>query len=522
MNKVLCRQRIVSAYAVSAGPRGAVSRLAGARSVSRQRIYREDAWVQQRLEKPCWQAERQKLRTENAALQARVAAVEKQARPRVLLDADKQAEFASVGQAVGVSLPVLRQLLRVLLGQQAPSVAKLGRLTQAAAARAGPLLTVLDAVAKPLARSGAVDEIYTKKPTLMVVEPDSMCWLVGQQSASASGAAWRQVFADLPNLALALRDAGTGLKSGIQQANADRSAHGQAPLAEQQDHFHSLYAGARGLGRTIRRAQAAYARAEKLENKYQRLRRHGHSLNGITRQKAAQWRKAEQAFDRWTEQERSWQQVKAALKLVTPAGDLNTPERAAQRVAEAMAALPEADFGPSKRQLQEPATYTYLREVQRQVAQLDVAAEVKDAAVKQACLRQRPELLQGDSAQAAALRGLLLVSMVVLTKAEAVGVQAARAIQGIFRSAWRASSPVECLNSVVRMQQARHRKLSQGLLDLKRLHWNVHEFRTGKRRHRSPYEHLGVHLPQGVTWWELLQWTPEQLRQQLSALQKAI
>jgi len=35
----------------------------------------------------------------------------------------------------------------------------------------------------------------------------------------------------------------------------------------------------------------------------------------------------------------------------------------------------------------------------------------------------------------------------------------------------RASSAVECLNSVGRMHQARHRHVSQEMLDLKRLYW---------------------------------------------------
>ena len=75
--------------------------------------------------------------------------------------------------------------------------------------------------------------------------------------------------------------------------------------------------------------------------------------------------------------------------------------------------------------------------------------------------------------------------------------------------------------SVARMQQARHRKLSQGLLDLKRLYWNCHTFRTGRRQKTSPYERLGVVLPKGLRWWQLLKMTPEQLRDKLSTLQPA-
>jgi hypothetical protein len=85
---------------------------------------------------------------------------------------------------------------------------------------------------------------------------------------------------------------------------------------------------------------------------------------------------------------------------------------------------------------------------------------------------------------------------------------------------WRSSSLVEGLNSVLRMQQQRQKRLTQGLLDLKRLHWNLHVFVAGRRRKKSPYERLGVVVPPGG-WWQLLRLPPEQLRQQLSALNPA-
>ncbi len=80
----------------------------------------------------------------------------------------------------------------------------------------------------------------------------------------------------------------------------------------------------------------------------------------------------------------------------------------------------------------------------------------------------------------------------------------------------RASSAVECFNSVVRMHQARHRNLSQELLDLKRLYWNCRGFREGKRRGRCPYELLGLKLPT-YDPWALLQIDPEELKKQLSS-----
>jgi len=83
------------------------------------------------------------------------------------------------------------------------------------------------------------------------------------------------------------------------------------------------------------------------------------------------------------------------------------------------------------------------------------------------------------------------------------------------RQAVRASSAVEGVNSVVRMHQGRHRHVSQGMLDLKRLYWNCRVFREGKRKRRNPYELLGLKLPTS-DWWQLLQMDPQELEQKLS------
>src|SRR5206468_10983115 len=93
----------------------------------------------------------------------------------------------------------------------------------------------------------------------------------------------------------------------------------------------------------------------------------------------------------------------------------------------------------------------------------------------------------------------------------------ARRVGAVLRGAWRASSLVECVNSVARMQQARHRKMTQGLLDLKRLYWNLRRFRTGRRKAQTPYGLLGLTLPD-LSFWEFLMLSPEELREKLSAM----
>ena len=103
----------------------------------------------------------------------------------------------------------------------------------------------------------------------------------------------------------------------------------------------------------------------------------------------------------------------------------------------------------------------------------------------------------------------------VVREDEDPAVAAITQVGQVLRQAWRASSLVECLNSVARMQQPRHRRMTPGLLALKRLYWNCRTFATGRHR-QTPYGLLGVPLPTR-DWWELLRMPPEQLPQQLPA-----
>jgi hypothetical protein len=145
---------------------------------------------------------------------------------------------------------------------------------------------------------------------------------------------------------------------------------------------------------------------------------------------------------------------------------------------------------------------------------------VREALVQAEGLRRQPEALRGEGQRAAALRGGVLVTGVVLSPWGEGGAEAVRLVRGALASVWRASSLVEGLNSVLRMQQGSQKRLTPELLDLKRLYWNRHVFAAGRRKKHSPYGRLGLVLPKG-SWWQLLQMPPEQLRQELSALNPA-
>jgi hypothetical protein len=517
MGMVAPGQRIASAYVVVWGPYGAVTRHARERGVSRQCLYRESLGVIAAVEGSTYRQQVQELEQCVRDLRARVAELEQRRPLTVLVDEAKQAELASMAQAEGVSLPVMHRLLRALLGDAAPKVAQLGRWTKAASDRATKLLPVLDEFSRPLVEQAAADEIYVgRQPILMVVEPDSLCWQSGRLAEHADGPNWAQEFQVYPALAQVSRDAGTGMAKGLATVNADRQREGQKSIADQLDHFHTLREGGRALRITQARAQRALTKAEEVQKEVDHLQRQGQSVAGHATHLATCWRRAEQCLDDWSRKERAWQRVQDALRLYTPGGELNDRARAEAVLTEVLPVFTGVEWAKTKRLLLRAETFTFLDRVQEQLATLPVAPEVRAAAVRREGLRRHPELLQGDTVQAAALRGLALVLGLILAKADAGGQAAIAGVQALLRHTWRASSLVEGINSVVRMQQARHRRLTQGMLDLKRLYWNTRAFRCGKRKGQSPYQRLGMRLPQ-MTWWDLLKLTPEQLREKLSA-----
>jgi len=513
MGMVALEQRIASAFFVIHGRYGDVSRYAQERGVCRQSIYNEAAALRKALASA--RQENQQQREQLQRTQQQVTELMARLAQAVVIDAEKQQQMACVGQARGVTLRDCRELLEVFI--PAPlSVAELGRRTRAAGKKAGPLLAVFDEVAQQKTCETAADEIYVKDPVLMVVEPESLCWLAGRLSAEVSGKAWARELEKLPNLEEVMRDGGAGLAKGVALVNKQRQAQGKSPLTDQGDHFHALRPGGVGMNKAKRQAQKALAAAEAAQKQLDACARQGQKQTGPAVRASHAWKKAEKAMDTWQQRSQLWEKTKQALQLFTPDGELNTRQQAESVLAETLPQLPDGDFEKAKRQLAQPEMLNYLDRVEAKIAALPFAEEVKQAAVRQEGLRRRPEALQGENPKAAALRGVLLLCAVVLSKAGDEGSQALAAVKDIIRRAYRASSLVECINSVLRMHQAGHRRMTQELLDLKRLYWNCHTFSTGRRRHTTPYQRLGVPWPPGLRWWDVLKLTPEQLRHKLS------
>jgi hypothetical protein len=512
---------LASAAVVFFGHYGAVAALASQRGVHRQTLYREAHSAAAAVDGAAHRQQLHDLRQRLDDALARCAALEQQLAQAVVFDEHRLAEFAATAQAEGVPFPAAAALLRVGLRDHAPSVARLGRRAQAAGRRAAAALAVVDRFSRPRARQVAPDEIFSgRKPVLMTIEQHSLCWLGGRLANSRDGAEWAAEFRLLPNAQQVTRDGGQGLRKGLEIVNAERAAKGQTAVADQDDHFHQLQQARVALRAVRAKATRALRRAEQAQRAYDRVRRQGQRSGGLGRSAHNGWHKAEQAFDRWARQEKAWERLRAALGLFTPEGELNTRARAEAEVQAALAELTGPEWTRARRRLVVPELFTFLDRVHAQLEALPLAPGQRAQLVRCEGLRRRPGLLRGEGVAAAALRGVVLAVGAWVSLWGEAGAWAQAAVRAVLADAWRASSLVEGVNSVLRMHQRRQKRLTQGLLDLKRLHWNVHVFRAGKRKGQSPYQRLGLKLPPG-SWWDLLQKDPKVLQQELSALNPA-
>src|SRR5262249_37942779 len=158
-----------------------------------------------------------------------------------------------------------------------------GRRTQAAGAKAGQLLAVLDEEVRTRVRQAAAAEIYVRAPVLMTVEPDSRCWVSGRRTDQVSGTGWAEEFRLLPNFEQLTRDGGTALAQGVAGVNRERQEHGPPPVVEQGDHYHALRGGSSGL----RRAAKALAAAEMAQAQVAECQRQGQDARGASQRARA-------------------------------------------------------------------------------------------------------------------------------------------------------------------------------------------------------------------------------------------
>src|SRR5215510_12042061 len=513
---------IGNAAAVLSGTWGAVTRRAQQSGYSRTAVYTHAQHVVQAVVSEqagrisydaLWQ-ETERLKAENEALWQAWSEAEalSEAKPR---------NFAGSGCAMGLSLSPIVTLFALVLPRGAvPSRAMGGRWVQEAAAQAGRLLVVLDLACQARVRVLCLDEIFLHRaPVLMAIEPHSMAWMAGQRGPDRSGESWCEVLTHWPCLEHVIADGGQGLERGVQLANAGRCAQGEAAEAVSSqamtmglDVFHTQRELARVLQRQWKHAERQLDTASQADAKVARYRRQGREPRGVSGVAGRAWRKAERLLAQAGNAQEAVHQIAAALSWFDATGRLYCRQTAQAQLDEASQQLQGDCWSKVKRLLSDERT---LRHVDRLRAHLTTAVSepvLRDALTRLWYVNDQMQQAQGDAC--VRLRQLVVIEQVLCERLCPQWQSAYRRVDALLRHAVRASSAVECVNSVVRMHQGRQRHMSQGLLDLKRLYWNCRVFREGKRKGQSPYALLGLHLPSS-DWWQLLQMAPEELEQKL-------
>jgi hypothetical protein len=265
----------------------------------------------------------------------------------------------------------------------------------------------------------------------------------------------------------------------------------------------------RVLARHGRRAEAAWQKAEAADVRRDARKRQGLDARGVAQTARAAWRKATTAFEQVQRWEAAWGRIAAAWELFRADGRLNDRTHARAEIAAALVDLSGAEWSKVRNLLNDPRSLAFLDRMHRRLE----AAEPQSA--WRSALTWRWWLRHGRVA-AAANRPIALLRAVT-RRGELDEPEQARyaRVAAVLETTVRASSAVECMNSVLRMQQSRHKRMSQAMLDLKRLYWNSHALRSGPRKNACPYRALGLELPT-YEFWELLQADPTRLTQELS------
>lgn len=348
----------------------------------------------------------------------------------------------------------------------------------------------------------------------MGIEPASMTAVFCEDAPDRKAETWERSLAPFDRLEFAVSDAAQGIAKAVADIAAARRDDPGAPALEHGlDLFHTTMQANRVLARHWRRAEATWAEAEAADREVAGSKRQGVDARGVAQTARVAWGRAVTRLEHTERLESAWGRARAALDLFGPDGWLKNRACAEAEIGATLKDLVGPDWAKVRNFLKDRRSLAFLDRMNRRLESAEPRREWREAMAWRWRLRHRrpttPDPLTG------------LVRAVgrdrVLDQAERASYDR---VAAVLKDTFRASSAVECMNSVLRMQQSRHKRMTQPMLDLKRLYWNCHRFGAGPRRKACPYQVLGLNLPT-FDFWRLLQADPKELAQRLSTARNA-
>jgi hypothetical protein len=334
-------------------------------------------------------------------------------------------------------------------------------------------------------------------------------------AADRKAETWVEQLAPFDRLEFAISDAAKGIAKAVSDLAQARREDPEAPALEHGlDVFHTTMEARRVLAQEWRRVEAAWEKAESADLEVARSRRQGIDARGVARSAQVAWGRATALFGQAESHEAAWGRAHAALDLFRADGQLNDGGHARAEIAEALKGLTGPDWSKVRNFLDDPRSLSFLDRMGRRLEAAEPDAGWREAMAWRWWLVHR---------RAMCSHPLMRLVRAVGRECELSEPEQASydRVSAVLRDTFRASSAVECMNSVLRMQQSRHKLMTQPMLDLKRLYWNCHEFRSGPRKEACPYQVLGLRLPT-YDFWTLLQTDPKELTQRLSTARNAV
>jgi hypothetical protein len=336
-----------------------------------------------------------------------------------------------------------------------------------------------------------------------------MTAVVSANAPDRSAETWSQHLAPWTRLEFAVSDAAKGITAAITRIARARRNDPDAPALEPGlDVFHTTMEAKRILARAWCRAEAAWEKAEAADIKVAQSKRRGHDARGVAKTALNAWKKALASFEQVERLEAAWDRAHVALDRFGPTGRLNTRPHAEAEIAMALKGLTGPDWSKVRNFLNDPRSLSFLDRMHRRLESAEPRRDWREAMAWRFWLRHR-RLMAADP-WTALVRALGRDR--ALTEEEQASYDR---VTTVLKDTFRASSAVECMNSVLRMQQSRHKTMSQPMLNLKRLYWNCHRLGPGPRKDVCPYQRLGLELPT-FDFWTLLQSDRVELAQKLS------
>ena len=323
---------------------------------------------------------------------------------------------------------------------------------------------------------------------------------------------WQQQLVPFEHLDFAISDGAKGIAVAVQQtARLRRENESSAPpLVHGLDLFHTTRDAQQVLTQAWRRAESLWEKAETGDAEVQRVKKQGIPAHSAAAAARAAWSQATAAFEEVNRLEAAWRRCRGAFDLFQPDGRLNDREWAESEIKAGMSELTGPQWQKVRNFLTDRRSLAFLDRMHERLERAEPRAEWREFLAWRWWRRQNPSRIPATSPLAAMAYDV--AAQRPLNEAEQAAIDR---IGAVLDDTVRASSAVECMNSVLRMQQSRHRRMTQPMLDLKRLYWNCHCFRSGPRKKQCPYQALGLDLP-AYDFWELLQTDPANHTQELS------